>query len=37
MDINTSYPFLLAGKARTKSRVRVKKRTGEKSINCKDL
>lgn len=36
-DINLLYPFLLAGRARIKSRVKVKKRTEEESISYKNL
>lgn len=36
-DINTLYPSLLADRARTKFRIRVKKGTGRESISCTDL
>lgn len=36
-DINLLYPFLLAGRAKIKSKVKVKKRTGEKSISYRNL
>lgn len=35
-DINVLYPFLLAGSARTKLRIRIKKGTRVESISCRD-